>query len=564
MRVSVDVTLWSSEAWASADDSVLLAAARAGSAEAYGELWRRHLPAAYAVAARYRGRMSPEDIVAEASARVLALLKAGKGPEENFRSYFLSTVRTVAIDHARGDLRVVPTDGDDLEALSDPVVEDFPGDGIDADLVREAFAGLSERDQRVLWHTTVEGETPRTLAPVLGMTANAVSARAMRARDALRAQYLDAHASRRAKASDSDECRWTLDHLGAHVRGRLPKRQEERVRRHLAECSQASAVALELTEINAGFPALLVPLILLAGVSTPGFISAGALAGLGAAGLAGGSSVGGVPVATAASPSPASVSPNPAGAAQQAGTIASSAAVVAVIAAGLLGAGVPALPAAAPVHTPPAPSAAPAPSPAAQVPAPAPAPLSAPPAAPAVVAPPASAAPAPAPRPVRTIVPSVVSSTPRVAVVPLAPRPPRTPAPRPTSPPAVPAPTTAVPPPTTPPVSVPPTTPPVSEPPTPPAPATVIGQVGADGKGWLRFADAPPGLVVTLQNASRAGTLTAENKAWPCTAGADGTLSCTVTSNGRLQFVQGGLASPEPVVVLFPDTPGASAVVPLG
>ncbi|EWT03774.1 hypothetical protein N864_18660, partial [Intrasporangium chromatireducens Q5-1] len=287
--MSVDVTLWSSEAWSSAADVQLLAEARSGSAEAYGELWRRHLPAAYAVASRHRGRSSAEDIVAEASARVLSLIQDGKGPEENFRSYFLSTVRTVAVDNARRDLRVVPAESDDLEALTDPVLEDFPGDGIDADLVREAFAGLSERDRRVLWHTTVEGEAPRTLAPVLGMTANAVSASAMRAREALRAHYLDAHAARQARSADSDECRWTIDHLGAHVRGRLPKRQAERVRRHLEQCPHAATVAGELTDINAGFPALLVPLILLGGLSTPGFVSAGALAGLSAGAVSAGS-----------------------------------------------------------------------------------------------------------------------------------------------------------------------------------------------------------------------------------------------------------------------------------
>ncbi|MDN5797621.1 MAG: sigma-70 family RNA polymerase sigma factor, partial [Intrasporangium sp.] len=293
--MSVDVTLWSSDAWSSAADIDLLAKARAGSSEAYGELWRRHLPAAYAVASRYRGRSSAEDIVAEASARVLALVQAGKGPEEHFRSYFLSAVKTVAVDNARRDLRVVPAESDDLESLTDPVIEDYPGEGIDADLVREAFAGLSERDQRVLWHTTVEGEAPRTLAPVLGMSANAVSARAMRARESLRAHYLDAHASRGAAAADSDECRWTIDHLGAHVRGRLPKRQDERVRKHLAQCSHATMVAAELTEINSGFRALLVPLVLLAGVSTPGFVSGGTLLGLGSGALAGGSVGGSTP-----------------------------------------------------------------------------------------------------------------------------------------------------------------------------------------------------------------------------------------------------------------------------
>ncbi|WP_347355070.1 sigma-70 family RNA polymerase sigma factor, partial [Intrasporangium sp.] len=336
--MSVDVTLWSSDAWSSAADIELLAQARSGSSEAYGELWRRHLPAAYAVASRYRGRSSAEDIVAEASARVLALIQAGKGPDEHFRAYFLSAVRTVAVDNARRDLRVVPAEADDLESLTEPVIEEYPGEGIDADLVRQAFAGLSERDQRLLWHTTVEGEAPRVLAPILGMTANAVSARAMRAREALRAHYLDAQASRRAVGADSDECRWTINHLGAHVRGRLPKRQAERVRNHLAQCSHATMVAAELAETNAGFRSLLVPLVLLAGISTPGFVSAGTLAGLGSGTLASGSSGGSSAPIRPDGSSAASGSTQVVVVGQQVAAVASSVAAAMVVGASLVGA----------------------------------------------------------------------------------------------------------------------------------------------------------------------------------------------------------------------------------
>src|SRR6476661_418256 len=127
LEVSADLTMWSSEAWSSAADVQLLARSREGSAEAFGELWRRHLPAAYAVAGRNRGRSAPEDVVAEAAARVLAMIRAGKGPDEHFRAYFLSAVRSVAIDQGRSDLRVVPTDADDLEDLADTADDPFEG-----------------------------------------------------------------------------------------------------------------------------------------------------------------------------------------------------------------------------------------------------------------------------------------------------------------------------------------------------------------------------------------------------------------------------------------------------
>ena len=107
--MSAPALLWGQE-WSDADDVTLLGMVRGGDAEAYAELWRRHLPAAYAVAHRHRGRTSAEDVVAEASLRVYDLIRAGKGPLTNFRSYFLSAVRTIAVDYARGELRVVPTE----------------------------------------------------------------------------------------------------------------------------------------------------------------------------------------------------------------------------------------------------------------------------------------------------------------------------------------------------------------------------------------------------------------------------------------------------------------------
>ncbi|NUO91234.1 MAG: sigma-70 family RNA polymerase sigma factor, partial [Dermatophilaceae bacterium] len=281
--MSADATLWSSEAWASAPDVTLLARTREGSAEAFGELWRRHLPAAYAVANRHRGRSAPEDVVAEAAARVLALIRDGRGPDENFRAYFLSAVRTVAVDQGRRDLRLVPTEDDDLEELAPALADPFAGLAADEEglaLVRTAFAELSERDQRILWHTTVEGAAPRAVAPVLGMTANAVSVRAMRAREALRANYLDARAARELPGADSDDCRWTVTHLGAFVRGRLPKRQTERARAHVEGCPHAAALAAELRAIHDGFPAIVVPAVLAAGLMTPGFVTGGAAAAL--------------------------------------------------------------------------------------------------------------------------------------------------------------------------------------------------------------------------------------------------------------------------------------------
>ncbi len=279
--MSATAGVWG-QAWVDADDSTLLEHVRAGDSEAYAELWRRHLPAAYGVAHRYRGRASAEDIVGEASLRVYDLIRAGKGPTSNFRSYFLTSVKTVAVDLARTDLRVVPSETEDLEVASDAVQAYDPGARVDQQLVRHAFRRLPERDQRVLWHTAVEGTSPAVVASTMGMTANGVSVAALRARDTLRARYLDAHADRAIERADDEECRWVLSQLGRYVRGKLPVRQRARVERHLQDCSHAQGVLLELAEVNRGLPALMVPLIFVAGSA-----SAAAWVGAAAAGANG-------------------------------------------------------------------------------------------------------------------------------------------------------------------------------------------------------------------------------------------------------------------------------------
>ncbi|MEI2828079.1 MAG: sigma-70 family RNA polymerase sigma factor [Dermatophilaceae bacterium] len=281
--MSTQAQIWG-QSWAEADDVTLLGLVRGGDAEAYAELWRRHLPAAYAVAHRHRGRTSAEDVVAEASLRVYDLIQAGKGPLTNFRSYFLSAVRTIAVDHARGELRAVPTEDAALETASPATAAYDPSPGVDHALVRVAFARLAERDQQVLWRTAVEGTTPAAVADDLGLSANGVSVIALRARDSLRAKYLDAHADRAISRAQDEECRWVLAQMGRFVRGKLPVRQRARVEDHLRSCRLAQGLAYEMAEVNRALPAVMVPLIFLAGSSVAGTWA-------GAAGAAGAASV---------------------------------------------------------------------------------------------------------------------------------------------------------------------------------------------------------------------------------------------------------------------------------
>ena len=524
------MSMWSSEAWSSAADMYLLARSREGSAEAFGELWRRHLPAAYAVANRHRGRTAAEDIVGEASARVFALIQDGKGPDEHFRAYFLSAVRSVAVDHGRRELKVVPAEDETLEDLGTPVVD--PLDGLDqefdADLIRTAFRALSEREQRVLWHTTVEGEAPRTLAPALGMSANAVSARAMRAREALRAHYLDACAARSLPGADSDECRWAIAHLGAHVRDRLPKRQKARVEEHLRTCGHATAVAADLRAIHAEFPGLIVPFVFLAGVSTAGFVNATAFAGAtaGAGSATGTGSTAGAASATASAT--VSTPPPTSGIGDSLGQLAGRA--TALVAGVAIGVGLA--------------SAAPTPAePVLAVPAPVvSSPATVPSAVPTRPAPPKpTVAPEPAPAPTR----ARATTAPRPAPASTTP-----PAPRP-RPAAVPPPVTRAP------------RTPTSQPAPPPAPRVSAAEASVhvvQQRETTRFllrvrgVEGPFTIVVTTP---AGGELTLKNSPWACSSPAPSSVRCT-GQDGQAMLVQSGLEAPAPIRVIITDSTGAT------
>ncbi|GGU94336.1 hypothetical protein GCM10010211_71810 [Streptomyces albospinus] len=99
---------------------------------------------------------------------------------------------------------------------------------LEASLIGRVFAALPERWQTVLWHTEVEGESPAQVAPLLGLSANAVAALACRAREGLRKEYFQAHLSEQEMARECCKC---ARKPAAYVRGPLGSRKRHRGRR---------------------------------------------------------------------------------------------------------------------------------------------------------------------------------------------------------------------------------------------------------------------------------------------------------------------------------------------
>ncbi len=249
-------------------DGELIARVRGGDLEAYGELFGRHHLAAERMARQLVPANDADDLASDAFAKVLDALRSGGGPDISFRAYLLTTVRRVHVDRVRTGRKVQTTDDiasyeREPETFDDPTVT-----GFESGAAAKAFASLPERWQAVLWHTEVEGEKPAAIAPLLGLTANGVSALAYRAREGLRQAYLQQHLADVA----GDRCRWTTERLGAYVRGGLTKRENRNVREHLDECAKCTAVYLELVEVNSSLPALLAPALL--GAAGLGYLTA--------------------------------------------------------------------------------------------------------------------------------------------------------------------------------------------------------------------------------------------------------------------------------------------------
>lgn len=397
-------------------DAELIADVRAGTIASYGTLYERHSGAAHNLARQLaRSSSEADDLVSEAFAKVLDTLRGGKGPDTAFRAYLLTALRHTAYDRTRKERRVdLNEDMTDVggavgEALTVPF-SDTAVAGLERTMAAKAFARLPERWQAVLWHTEIEQQSPAEVAPLLGLTANGVSALAYRAREGLRQAYLQVHLQENA----GERCRATADRLGAWTRDGLSKRERAQVESHLDECEACRGLAAELADVNGGLRAIIAPIVL-------GGAALGYLATIGAAkaSAATAAAVGAAAAGTAAAGGKAGAAAGAAAAGprQFAGVAASGTAVVAAVVIALVaGGGTQEIPAAQQQPPPaivqpakPTPQPAPAPKPTPQPPAatppppPPPAPAPAAPAPPPIPAPPPPAVPAP---------PSMTATTP--------------------------------------------------------------------------------------------------------------------------------------------------------
>ncbi len=226
-------------------DAELVRATRQGSRRAYAALWNRHSRSALKYA-RTLTASDADDVVSEAFLKVYAAIKAGRGPEQDFRYYIRSAVRNTYVSMVRAR-RSAPA-GDAIEdVVGDVGAEIASVRSFDGSATVRAFLSLPARWQEVLWYTEVEGLSRERTAAVLGINANAVSALSFRAREALRTAWLQEHISTR---SDLDRgCEATTPLLGAYSRRGLSRRDRLRVEHHVNGCEHCTSVVGELAEL---------------------------------------------------------------------------------------------------------------------------------------------------------------------------------------------------------------------------------------------------------------------------------------------------------------------------
>ncbi|WP_435068457.1 sigma-70 family RNA polymerase sigma factor [Amycolatopsis thermoflava] len=247
---------------ASEDEAALLSRLRAGEDAAFRELFELHASAVRRLARSLAADSSEaEDITAETFFRVLQALRRGNGPKEHIRAYLLTVARRVSWEW-HGARRDVPVTDDELTHRA--------GAGADAhartaehSLITTAFTSLPERWRTVLWQTEVEGEQPAVVAPHFGLSANATAALARRARQGLRAAYLQAHLA--MNRTEDVSCRGVIEKLGGYTAGSVTGAEARRIRGHLLGCASCRTMHAELRDVcsslraHAGAIAMLVP-----------------------------------------------------------------------------------------------------------------------------------------------------------------------------------------------------------------------------------------------------------------------------------------------------------------
>ncbi|WP_311258083.1 sigma-70 family RNA polymerase sigma factor [Microbacterium sp. WCS2018Hpa-9] len=236
-------------------DAELADATRNGDAQAFAVLWQRHSEAGLRAARAVTRSIDPDDLVSEAFTKTFSAMQNGAGPTDGFRAYLYAAIRNAAATWG-GKQKDIPIE----------FIEEIPDEAPDAieqlsdkAMLAAAFKNLPENHRTLLWYLEVEGMKPREIAPLMGLTPNAVSALALRARDGFRHAWLDALI---ADPSRPEECRWACGRLVRRTRRPVSRQERPRLETHLEGCAGCTIIARDIDTASSKLRAVLLPLAL--------------------------------------------------------------------------------------------------------------------------------------------------------------------------------------------------------------------------------------------------------------------------------------------------------------
>jgi RNA polymerase sigma-70 factor, ECF subfamily len=178
------------------DERALVAKAKLGHDEAFGELYNRHKRKAHCRALRIlRNQQDAEDAVQRAFQRAAVNLQRFR-EDSSFATWLTRIVINEALMLLRQRRTREPLDEHSLDAAQDdggveiadgrPTPEDILCESERRATVRQAVAGLRETLRVVVLHGELQGLTSAETARRLGLTVSAVKARTFHARRFLR------------------------------------------------------------------------------------------------------------------------------------------------------------------------------------------------------------------------------------------------------------------------------------------------------------------------------------------------------------------------------------------
>lgn len=229
------------------EDEELTRLAALGDRDAFEMLWIRHHQRALR-AVRPLAKSDTEDVVAEAYAEIWQQLQRGSTPPHHFKSYLITVCKNVASRQHRTKQHTVT--GLELEDLPKQPLTPASSVMIEARDERRhiiaAFRSLPKRWQQTLWLTTIEKLPRKHIAATLGLSPNAVSAIAVRAKEGLRIAWLEQHLPPPGRVDHEH----IVSSLPQYIRNALTTHNSNRVAQHLSSCHPCRTIHADLQREN--------------------------------------------------------------------------------------------------------------------------------------------------------------------------------------------------------------------------------------------------------------------------------------------------------------------------